>query len=45
MLAYELNNKIKAGLTLCGQDEDGELEWVGDEKMWKLAEELNKEYE
>jgi hypothetical protein len=33
--AGEIQNYIKAGLVLCGQDEDGELEWIGDDEAWK----------
>ena len=45
ILAYDLLNHIKAGLIMCGQNEYGEIEWLGDKQKWNLLEELNKEYE
>lgn len=29
-LASELQSKFKAGLQICGENKDGELEWLGD---------------
>lgn len=34
MLAYELKAKLKH-LTLFGQDNDKELEWIGTDSDWK----------
>jgi hypothetical protein len=36
--AYELLAKLRV-LTLTGQDEDGELEWVGPHDAWQQIEE------
>jgi hypothetical protein len=36
--AAAIQSKIKAGLTLCGQDYYGILEWVGAGHQWKAAE-------
>lgn len=36
MIANELLAKLN-NLTLCGQNEDGELEWIGTAKQWKKA--------
>lgn len=33
MIAYELLADLRH-LTLVGQDEDGDLEWVGTDKQW-----------
>jgi len=32
--AYEIKNKIKAGLIMCGQNTNGEIEWLGDRQKW-----------
>lgn len=42
--AYEIQNKIKCGLILSGQNQDVELEWVGTGVQWNKVENLNKEY-
>ena len=42
--AYELQAKFKF-LQLWGQDEDGELEWVGHEQNWRKAEKIISDYE
>jgi len=39
-LAKELKAYFNSGLTLCGQDEDGDLEWVGTYKHWNRYESL-----
>jgi len=47
MKAYELLAKLRR-LTLCGQNEEGELEWVGTSSQWDLATEeeaILREYE
>lgn len=44
MIAYELLAHLKH-LTLWGQDEDGEFEWVGTDKQWKLMREEINQYE
>ncbi len=36
MIAYELLSKLR-NLTLAGQNEDGELEWIGTTKQWRDA--------
>lgn len=38
MLAAEIQAKVKAGLSLCGQDEEGNLEWIGETGKFKVAE-------
>ena len=45
VFAYDLLNHIKAGLIMCGQNTDGEIEWLGDRQKWDILEELNKQYE
>jgi hypothetical protein len=37
MYAFEILCRIKAGLQLCGQNEDGELEWLGTNIAWQDA--------
>lgn len=47
MYAYELLPRLKY-LTLSGQDEDGELEWIGTDlniRKVKLAEDKHEKYE
>jgi hypothetical protein len=34
LTAGEFLNYCKAGLTLVGRNEEGELEWVGTDKQW-----------
>lgn len=34
---YELLPKLRH-LTLCGQNEEGELEWIGTAQEWRFAE-------
>jgi hypothetical protein len=34
LIAREFLNHIKAGLTLAGQDEEGNLEWIGTSEQW-----------
>jgi hypothetical protein len=43
--AYEILCRDKAGLALCGQDDDGDLEWVGTREKWAEAERLESYYE
>lgn len=43
-LAYELLAMLKY-LTLTGQDEEGNLEWVGTDEQWRLAREEIYNYE
>ena len=43
MLAYEFLARDRAGLTLVGRDEDGELEWIGTERQWGEAKRLEAE--
>lgn len=43
MLAYEFIARDRLGLTMCGQDADGEIEWVGSGESWRhVAEEEQK---
>lgn len=35
MYAYELLARLRL-LTLCGQGDDGELEWIGNSNEWGL---------
>jgi hypothetical protein len=48
MIAYELLAKLQL-LTLCGQNEDGELEWIGRTQNWDALaieeENILREYE
>lgn len=44
-LAYEILAKDRAGLTLAGQDDDGDLEWIGTNDKWAEAERLESYYE
>jgi hypothetical protein len=37
MIAYELLARCRH-LTLAGQDEDGELEWMGTQEHWREVE-------
>jgi hypothetical protein len=37
MQAYELLAKLH-NLTLCGQDDEGQLEWIGTREQWEKAE-------
>lgn len=37
MIAYELLARLRL-LVLCGQDEDGELEWLGTQQKWNQVE-------
>ena len=38
--AYEFLARDRAGLALCGRDDDGELEWVGTDVQWANVERL-----
>ena len=40
--AEDLQNGFKAGLMICGQEE-GELEWIGNQKNWDLLKRLEGE--
>jgi hypothetical protein len=40
MLAKEITSKIEAGLQLAGQNEDGDLEWMGTAEEWRLSEDI-----
>ena len=42
MYAYELLPKL-THLTLVGQDEDGELEFVGTAQQWNLASKMEED--
>jgi hypothetical protein len=42
--AAELRSKFEAGLTLVGQDADGELEFVGTHEQWRGAAGLARYY-
>ena len=39
-IASEVKAKIDAGLTMCGQNEEGEIEWLGTKEEWRLAEDI-----
>lgn len=41
MINYELRSRL-THLTLCGQDEDGELEWIGTNHEWFKASKLEE---
>ena len=43
--AYEILAKIQAGLVLGGQDDDGDLEWIGTRDKWQLARYLEDKFE
>ena len=43
MYAYQLLAKFEAGLLLCGQDNDGELEWLGSREQFQRAAALESE--
>jgi hypothetical protein len=40
MTAKEMNARMMAGLQMCGQNEDGELEWLGTVQEWQLSEKI-----
>lgn len=42
MLNYELRAKLN-NLTLAGQNEDGELEWIGTNEQWSTVESYLRE--
>ena len=42
--AKVLQDNFKAGLQICGE-EDGELQWIGTDKDWKMAHEEEIENE
>lgn len=42
--AGELQNKFKAGLQICGENSEGELEWIGTNNQWE-QENLNAYYD
>lgn len=42
MYNYELLPKL-THMTLCGQDDDGELEFIGTEENWNKATEMEEE--
>jgi len=42
MLAYQISNKIKAGLFMVGQEKDGSIKWVGSKECWDRAENFDK---
>lgn len=44
MIAYQLLARL-THLTLWGQDEDGELEFVGTNDQWKKVAEFESKYE
>lgn len=44
MYAYQLLARCKY-LTLCGQDEDGDLEWVGTLAHWKEVSDFERHSE
>ena len=37
MLAGEFQLRFQSGLQICGQDENGEIEWMGDMDAWKAT--------
>jgi len=37
MKAYELKAIFEAGLQLCGQEEDGSLQFLGTKEQWQRA--------
>ena len=39
MMAYEILARIYAGLQMCGQNEDGDMEWLGTYQQWQRVEE------
>lgn len=45
MIAYELNAHFKAGLLLVGQEEDGELQWMGSKHEFQLMRDLIANHE
>jgi len=45
MLAYQLKARFDAGLVLTGQNDEGELIFIGTQKEWRLAEKLEDFYE
>lgn len=45
MIAKELLAYLNSGLILWGQNEDGELEWVGTEDRWSALRTLLNKYE
>lgn len=42
--AHELQNRFRAGLVLCGQNADGELEWIGSKREWAEFRDLENDY-
>jgi len=38
MMAYEILARINAGLQLCGQEDDGQLQWLGTFTEWQRVE-------
>jgi hypothetical protein len=42
MIAYQLLARLNH-LVLCGQDEYGELEWMGTGRQWDRVEEIDEE--
>jgi hypothetical protein len=41
--AGELQKKFKSGLQLVGEDEYGNLEWMGTNRMWNMSEQEEQE--
>ncbi len=41
--AYALQAKFIAGLTICGENFEGQLEWMGDTKQWQRAEDIEED--
>ena len=45
MLAYQLRAKFDAGLVLCGQNFDKELEFIGSRQQWEESEDIATKFE
>ena len=43
--AYKFKNACDAGLTLSGQDEEGNPEWIGTDKQFEEMNKLTQEHE
>lgn len=43
--AHTLQNYFASGLVLAGQNEDGELEFIGTDKQWDKAKKLEFTYQ
>lgn len=43
--AYQLRAKLESGLTLVGQDDEGNLEWCGTHEHWSKSARLERNFE